>query len=300
MRFGSPIVPALLVLLPSCGGELESEPPYPTSGCPPSHELVDGRCTVRQVLIPGGEFTLGAGLCQSPGILDMPPEFRDCPLADAPRVVTVKPFWVDVTPLAAVEIVDSQQCRNGDLACVGRNYEPANLPFIGHSFELDYAVGQFEKFCAKRGKRWLTEVEWEYLATGGGTRSYPWGNRAPRCSDANFDTEQCDARNAADGGVSLIASYPPSPEGVYDLFGGYWEMLAPAPEAYDATYTPLPLSLPPCQDPCTWLTAAPVTALRGASTKTPLEEVRADYRFTTHSGDSGFFKFRCARDAESG
>ncbi len=31
------------MLLAACGGETESEPPYPTSGCPPSHENVDGR-----------------------------------------------------------------------------------------------------------------------------------------------------------------------------------------------------------------------------------------------------------------
>lgn len=67
-------------------------------------------------------------------------------------------------------------------------------------------------------------------------------------------------------------------------------MLAPAPEAYDDAYTPLPLNLPgQCGGAwqCEWIPGAPVTAARGASRSTALEDVRADYRSTTHSGDEG-------------
>lgn len=296
---------ALTLACAACSGQIERDPPYPpypTSGCPPSHEPVNGRCTVREVFIPGGQFVLGAGYCSIPRILETPPVVGDCPLADAPRTVTVKPFWVDVTARAFSDspAFYREDCPTADVTCAGRGYEPLTLPFIDSEFEPAAAVALVEEICQQRGRRWLTEVEWEYLATGGGTRRYPWGDREPKCSDGNFDFERCGARNAEpDGGVSLVASYSPSPEGVYDLFGGSWEMLAPSPQAYDNAYTPVPLSLSEdCAVPCDWIPGAPITAARGASPATPIGDVRADYRYPSYGRGSGFFKFRCARDAD--
>ncbi|MBX3125275.1 MAG: hypothetical protein KF718_01090 [Polyangiaceae bacterium] len=62
--------PLMIALLSACGGETELEPTYPTRGCAPSHERVGGRCTVKEVLISGGQFLLGAGYCPHGRILD--------------------------------------------------------------------------------------------------------------------------------------------------------------------------------------------------------------------------------------
>ncbi|MBI4702580.1 MAG: SUMF1/EgtB/PvdO family nonheme iron enzyme [Deltaproteobacteria bacterium] len=81
----------------------------------------------------------------------------------------------------------------------------------------------------------MSEVQWEYAASAGGTRTYPWGDREPTCEDANFDPGRCGLK------PDLIAQYPPSPEGVYDLAGNGYELVVPdwkhdgqGPEGYPA------------------------------------------------------------------
>ncbi|MEZ4219467.1 MAG: SUMF1/EgtB/PvdO family nonheme iron enzyme [Polyangiaceae bacterium] len=298
-------VPWLLAAV-ACGGTTDEDrliPEYPKTGCPPSHEKVDGVCTVKEVFFPGGTFTLGAGYCDHAGALDVPPDLTDCPLADQPRTVTVKPFWVDATVLSAVLHPNpaDEHCPSLDLSCARERYAPVGGQF-GFLGGLDPVEG-IENSCIKRGKRWLTEVEWEYIVTAGGTRKFPWGDRPPRCSDGNLDYEHCGNPNALRNGalpeLSLVGTFSSSPEGVFDLVGGLGEMLAANPEAYAEDYTAVPLRLPDCPNgwgTCDgWIGNIPTTVRRGGNSDTPLDELNPMRRGVINGGDSAF---RCARSAE--
>jgi formylglycine-generating enzyme required for sulfatase activity len=74
-------------------------------------------------------------------------------------------------------------------------------------------------FCQAAGKRLPIEAEWEVAAAGGlARREFPWGNRLPDSTLANWD-------GAHRGGPAPVGSYPPTPEGVFDLAGNVWEFV---------------------------------------------------------------------------
>jgi formylglycine-generating enzyme required for sulfatase activity len=307
------------LLLSACGGSTDEDkliPAYPTSGCPPSHEKIDGVCTVKEVYFPGGTFVLGAGHCAEAGALRVPPDLTQCPLADQPRTVNVKPFWVDVTLRTADSFPpgtpEADTCKSRDLVCGKELHAPLGAFFGTYTSDPADAVAEVQESCARFGKRWLTEAEWEYIVTAGGTRKFPWGDRAPRCSDANLDFARCGNPNAIGNGaqpeIALVATYAPSPEGVYDLIGGFWEMLAPAtPDVYGDAYTEVPLNLPACpQGPggcLDWPEGIPnklATVARGGSSRTSLADVDPTIRQVSlgASTRAGGYAWRCARSAQ--
>lgn len=311
---------AVLLALPACGGGLDADPPVKETGCPPSHELVEGRCRMREIYVPGGTFVMGRGYCPTAGIFEEPANY-ECALADAPRTVTVEPFYVDATVRTLLEeiptpaLVLPENCDAATLDCAPpETYAPVLADTLSAVPDGMYP-SVLETICHNAGKRHLTEAEWEFIATGGGTRTYPWGDEPPTCDDGNIDPQACDVRNqiewdnAYSGGrylaVSRVASYPPSPEGVYDLAGNPGELVAASPEAYGADYTPIPTSYQSCVDEpqCpqdTWVT---VTASRGGRVGGPATHFRAAHRGTsrdralTESGPRGM-AWRCARTAE--
>jgi len=63
-----------------------------------------------------------------------------------------------------------------------------------------------------------TEAEWEFAASGGGQRQYPWGNEEPTPERANYAESKI-------GKTTPVGSYPPgmTPEGLFDMAGNVWE-----------------------------------------------------------------------------
>jgi hypothetical protein len=63
-----------------------------------------------------------------------------------------------------------------------------------------------------------TEAEWEFAASGGGKRPYPWGFAPPAPERANYGGAQI-------GKTTPVGAYPlgMTPEGLFDMGGSVWE-----------------------------------------------------------------------------
>jgi formylglycine-generating enzyme required for sulfatase activity len=170
------------------------------------------------ILIPAGPFVMGA---DDQGEPDERPA----------HTVTLKAFYIDrfeVTYGDYMACVKARACKAP--RHIEARFEEPDRPVVG----VDWWNAQ--AYCQWRGKRLLTEAEWEKAARGPEGRTYPWGDDPPSPERGCFDWQEnrpCKpgSRPAGD-----------SPYGVADMAGGVWEWVA---DVYDASYYPRS----PAQDP---------------------------------------------------
>jgi formylglycine-generating enzyme required for sulfatase activity len=165
-----------------------------------------------QVAVRGGSFTMGGDAAE--------PDERPA------HVVNVSALSVDKYETSFAEYdscVRSGACspahyRDGKCilwtsaglrkVVVPARFRSAEYPVVCVDWE------QARAYCRFRGKRLLTEAEWEYAAQAGRASAYSWGDEAP--SGARCPTSSC--MHPIKSG-----SYPSNAWGLYDMTGNVWE-----------------------------------------------------------------------------
>ncbi|MEO7327284.1 MAG: formylglycine-generating enzyme family protein [Minicystis sp.] len=153
------------------------------------------------------------------------------PNSDKPhKVVLTRPFCMDALEVTAGEI---QPCMDAG-ACQRPNFARR---FVTYPTKPDQPVNAIEwrsakHYCERLDKSLPSEAQWEWAATGGDGRAYPWGDAPADCEHADFTpgvlpTPAADA-GCHGGGPSKVGSHPAGdrvwPSGhIHDLAGNVWE-----------------------------------------------------------------------------
>ena len=175
-----------------------------------------------QVALKECERDRGSGRCDIAWFEDETPSHS----------VSFPAFWIDQT-----EVTNAQYAKflneqgnqiEGDVSWL--QIEASKIEQVGNSFQpvVGYAkhpVIEVTWFGARAYCDWVdgqlpTEDEWEYAARGPERSVYPWGDKEPSCSLANFDECQ--------GSTMPVGSLPngDSLVGAKDMGGNAWEWVS--------------------------------------------------------------------------
>jgi eukaryotic-like serine/threonine-protein kinase len=234
-----------------------------TTGRPESAQTPGADDDVEMVIIPGGEFVMGAD--DPDAATDERPAFR----------MAIGEFRIDtfeVTNRRYRRCVEAGSCSP---PIAGTYYEQAKAEHPATIISWKQALA----YCRWVGKRLPTEPEWEKAARGADGRRYPWGDRfEPHRTNAGYSD-----------GTTVGGSHPggASPYGVMDMAGNVWEWTS-------SLYRPYPyVATDGREDP----EARGARVNRGGSWYYDAAYVRTTYRATADHmyrrvADLGF---RCAR-----
>jgi len=131
------------------------------------------------------------------------------------KTVKVKPFAMSIYPVTnrEYEEFDPSHREKRD-----KYSDQDDQPVVRVSWED--AVRYCQWLSEKTGEQYRlpTEAEWEFAASGGGQRQYPWGNEEPGPKRANYSESKI-------GKTTPVGSYPlgMTPEGLFDMAGNVWE-----------------------------------------------------------------------------
>jgi iron(II)-dependent oxidoreductase len=263
----------------------------------------------REVLVPGGPFTMGTST--EPWALDneRPAHVVEVPafLIDAAAVTNGEyaefiaaggyddqRWWSDVgwahrvsAGLTAPEFWE----RDGAGEWYRRRFGvvervPADEPVVHVCFH------EAEAYARWAGKRLPTEAEWEkaarYDPTTGRSRRFPWGDEEPTAEHANLG--QRHLQPAAAGAFPLGAS----PLGVQQLVGDVWEWTSSGWHPYPG------FEVFPYPEYSQVFFGGDYRVLRGGSFGTDPAAIRSTFRNWDHPIRRQIFSgFRCARDVSS-
>ena len=244
--------------------------------------IITGKDGAPMVLVPEGEFTMGAREDDREAQADERPAHR----------VFLDAYYIDQYEVTTSRYAAFMEATNHDPP----SYWLENVlkvhgqkPVVGVTWEDANA------YCVWAGKRLPTEAEWEKAARGMDGRLYPWGNEPPTKQLANFDN-CCDFQDY--GALRDVGSYEhgKSPYGAYDMAGNAWEWVA---DWYDETrYQQRAMGNEPVRNP-QGPDKGEFRVLRGGSWDDSDPRVlRSSLRFRVHpSNRSDGLGFRCAQGA---
>ena len=172
------------------------------------------------VLIPAGEFLMGSP--EGKGRKDEYPQHK----------VYLDAYWIDRYEVTGGDfekyLVQNPKQHPTITGWYDRKARPGmeRKPVIGLTWKW------CQNYCLWRGKRLLTEAEWERAAGGTNHRTYPWGEELPDESRSHF--YRCCFIDKGDilrevGSLELGKT----PEGVYEMSGNIAEWVF---DWYDARY----------------------------------------------------------------
>jgi formylglycine-generating enzyme required for sulfatase activity len=152
------------------------------------------------------------------------------PIDPPHRVVLTQPFCMDATEVtvkAYKACVDAGSCEKPTPWGIWRNY-PTHSDHPVNKVDWKHA----KAFCEAHGKTLPSEAQWEWAATGGDGRKWPWGNERPTCKHGDLTPGILEGPASDDGchggGTSPVATHPDGdriwPDGrIHDLAGNVWE-----------------------------------------------------------------------------
>jgi formylglycine-generating enzyme required for sulfatase activity len=212
------------------------------------------------------------------------------------RVVLTRPFCMDETE---VTVEAYRQCVDAGTCAPAKIYEVrANYPQ-----KLDHPVNEVswpkaKQYCEWRRQSLPTEAQWEWAATGGDGRTWPWGDEAPTsCEFADFTIGELISPGGDSGchggGTSPVKAHPRGnktwPAGVlYDMAGNVWEWcldnFAPYPDAQVV-------------DPLVINPGSQVHVVRGGGWNRSARGIQAAFRGAAiYTYEVGGLGFRCVRN----
>jgi formylglycine-generating enzyme required for sulfatase activity len=216
------------------------------------------------------------------------------------KVVLTRPFCMDeteVTVAAMLACVDAGKCDAPKIYEVRANYPG----------KLDHPVNEVswpkaKKFCEAQGKSLPTEAQWEWAATGGDGRKWPWGDEFPvDCSWADFTIGPLISPGGDSGchggGSSPVKAHPKGnkiwPSGaLYDLAGNVWEWC-------EDTYAPYPEG--EVTDPLVRSSKVIVHVVRGGGWNRSARGIEAGFRGAAiYTYEVGGLGFRCVQNPAEG
>jgi len=258
--------------------------------------------------IPAGPFWMGCNAAVD----------KQCAASEKPQhKVELPAYWIDVHPTTVVQYkacVDAKACSlpctSKHANCGGDHKASINWGVKGRENHPINGVSQQHAFdyCKWRGKRLLTEAEWEKAARGGCEKysgndcktampKYPWGNTEPTCKHASLNLKHPDKKGwgCGTGLTSPIGSHPDgvSPYGVHDMGGNAHQWVAGCFEA--DRYTKSPGAKPKVQ---VCLTAKYVNSRGGSYGYGAIGSRSSNRTGADRDYASAGYTIRCARDAK--
>ena len=232
----------------------------------------------KMVLIPAGKFRMGTeGLVGG---------------AEKPvHVVSLDAFYIDKYEVTLEEYEHFLMATgHRPLPEDALPYMPTNKhPVVGVSWQDAMA------YATWAGKRLPTEAEWEYAARGGlMDKHYPWGNKKPDSSLANFGNTTFLP--------SVVGKYPANGYGLYDMAGNVSEWCLDPWEADFYANSPQenPFAGPKSRDKTihNFETEKGMRVVRGGSSRTDATTLQVAVRQRSDAEKATInIGFRCARDA---